>query len=265
MTIMTSHSFAGQTVLITGASRGIGAATAVLFGELGAHVIVNYRADETGAAETAAAVAAAGITTGGNVSVLQADVGSTTDVEGMMRTIADRWGPVRVLVHNASAINRDHFLAATPAAYDQMFDANVRGPYRMSQLAAEQMVAAGAGGSIIHISTILARQTIANRTLYAATKGALEALTRAMALDLAPQRIRVNAIAPGLIYTQALRDGISALGEENFVKYIPLSRFGDPREIAAVVAFLASDAASYITGAIIPVDGGLGVLEAGPK
>ncbi len=172
---------------------------------------------------------------------------------------------MRVLVHNASAIDRSNFLSATPAQFDLMFDANVRGPYLMSQLAAQQMIAAGVGGSIIHISTILARQTIMNRTLYAATKGAQESLTRAMALDLAPYNIRVNAVAPGLIYTKALRDGMAALGEENFVKYIPFKRFGDPREIASVVAFLASDAASYITGALIPVDGGLGVAEAGPK
>ena len=86
-----------------------------------------------------------------------------------------------------------------------------------------------------------------------------------MALDLAAHHIRVNAIAPGLIYTKALRDGIAALGEENFVKYIPLGRFGNPREIATVAAFLASDDASYISGAVIPVDGGLGVLEAGPR
>ena len=127
------------------------------------------------------------------------------------------------------------------------------------------MIAAGSGGSIVHISTILAQLTIQNRTLYAATKGALESLTRAMALDLARHSIRVNAVAPGLIYTQALRDGISALGEENFTRYIPFKRFGDPLEIASTVAFLASDAASYITGALIPVDGGLGVTEAGPK
>ncbi|MCB1441244.1 MAG: SDR family oxidoreductase, partial [Nitratireductor sp.] len=180
-------------------------------------------------------------------------------------TVGEQWGPVRVLVHNASAINRAYFLDATLDDFDGMFDANVRGPYLMSQLAAQQMIAAGAGGSIIHISTILAQLTIQNRTLYAATKGALESLTRAMALDLARHNIRVNAVAPGLIYTQALRDGISALGEENFTKFIPVKRFGDAHEIASTVAFLASDAASYITGALIPVDGGLGVAEAGPK
>ena len=256
-----SHDFSGQTVFITGASRGIGAATAQLFAEQGARVVVNYREDREGAEQVSADIIAAG----GQASIMQGDVGSEEDVRRMMAAAADQWGPVRVLVHNASAIDRSNFLKATPDQFDLMFDANVRGPYLMSQLAAQQMIAAGVGGSIIHISTILARQTITNRTLYAATKGAVESLTRAMALDLAPHHIRVNAVAPGLIYTKALRDGISALGEENFIKFIPMNRFGDPREIASAVVFLASDAASYITGALIPVDGGLGVLEAGPK
>ena len=252
--------FTGQTVFITGASRGIGAATAQLFAASGARVVVNYREDRTGAEQVSAAIADAG----GQALMLQGDAGSEADVRRMMETVEAQWGPVRVLVHNASAISRAYFLDATLNDFDLMFGANVRGPYLMSQLAAQQMIAAG-GGSIIHISTILARQTITNRTLYAATKGALESLTRAMALDLARHGIRVNAVAPGLIYTQALRDGISALGEENFTKYIPFDRFGKPEEIASVVAFLASDAASYITGALIPVDGGLGVAEAGPK
>ncbi len=253
--------FTGQTVFITGASRGIGAATAQLFAASGARVVVNYREDRTGAEQVSAAIADAG----GQALMLQGDAGSEADVRRMMETVEAQWGPVRVLVHNASAINRTSFLDATLDHFDGMFAANVRGPFLMSQLAAQQMSAAGAGGSIIHISTILARQTIPNRTLYAATKGALEALTRAMALDLARHNIRVNAVAPGLIYTQALRDGISALGEENFTKFIPFTRFGKPEEIASVVAFLASDAASYITGALIAVDGGLGVAEAGPK
>jgi NAD(P)-dependent dehydrogenase (short-subunit alcohol dehydrogenase family) len=268
---MTNYTFdfTDQTVFITGASRGIGAATAKLFAKSGARVVVNYRKDRAGADQVSAAITAAG----GQSMPLQGDAGNEDDVRRMMDAVGAQWGPVRVLVHNASAINRAYFLDATLNDFDLMFSANVRGPFLMSQLAAQQMIAqqaqgaiaAGVGGSIIHISTILARQTITNRTLYAATKGALESLTRAMALDLARHHIRVNAVAPGLIYTQALRDGISALGEENFTKYIPFDRFGDPMEIASVVAFLASDAASYITGALIPVDGGLGVVEAGPK
>ncbi|MFO7635087.1 MAG: glucose 1-dehydrogenase [Caldilinea sp.] len=260
---MTNYSFdfTGQTVFITGASRGIGAATAQLFAQSGARVVVNYREDRTGAEQVSNEITAAG----GQAMPLQGDAGSEADVRRMVESAGEAWGPVRVLVHNASAINRSYFLDATLDHFDLMFGANVRGPYLMSQLAAQQMIDAGVGGSIIHISTILARQTIPSRTLYAATKGALESLTRAMALDLAQHAIRVNAVAPGLIYTQALRDGISALGEENFTRYIPFNRFGGASEIASTVAFLASDAASYITGALIPVDGGLGVAEAGPK
>jgi len=258
--------FTGQTVFVTGASRGIGAATARLFGRSGARVVVNYRSDQAGGEQVSAEITAAG----GQAMLLQGDAGNVNDVHRMMETVGEQWGPVRVLVHNASAINRAYFLDATLDDFDLMFGANVRGPYLMSQLAAQQMIAqqaqgVTAGGSIVHISTILAQLTIQNRTLYAATKGALESLTRAMALDLARHHIRVNAVAPGLIYTQALREGISALGEENFTRYIPFKRFGDSLEIASVVAFLASDAASYITGTVIPVDGGLGVTEAGPK
>lgn len=258
---MDTNSLQDQVVWVTGASRGIGAAIAQRFAELGARVVVNYRTDAAGAAQVSAAIAAAG----GHALLQQGDVGSEADVRRMVDAAAAQWGPVRVLVHNAAAIDRSPFLDAALDQFDLLFGANVRGPYLMSQLVAQQMIAGGRGGSIVHISTILARQTIANRTLYAATKGALESLTRAMALDLAPHGIRVNAVAPGLIYTQALRAGMASLGEENFVRYIPLQRFGDPSEVAAVVTFLASEAASYITGAVIPVDGGLGVAEAGPR
>jgi NAD(P)-dependent dehydrogenase (short-subunit alcohol dehydrogenase family) len=256
-----AFTFDGRVVLITGASRGIGAATARLFAASGARVVVNYREDRPGAEGVCQAIEAGG----GQALLLQGDVGCVDDVRRMIDTVVAAWGPIGVLVHNASAPDRSSFLEATLDQFDLMFGANVRGPYLMSQLVTRHMIAAGIAGSIIHISTILARQTIPSRTLYASSKGAIESLTRAMALDLAPHHIRVNAIAPGLIYTGALKAGMVEAGEENFVKYVPLQRFGDPNEIASVVAFLASDAASYITGVVLGVDGGLGVLEAGPR
>jgi NAD(P)-dependent dehydrogenase (short-subunit alcohol dehydrogenase family) len=264
--------FANQVVLITGASRGIGAATAHHFAALGATVIVNYREDRAGAERVVAEIGAdaAIASAGGRAVPWQTDVGDTDAAVQMVEAVAAAYGPVRVLVHNASGINRSLFQEVTAAQFDEMINANVRGPFFMSQAVARQMAAAeplfaGQRGSIVHISTILATLAIRSRTLYIATKGAIEALTRAMALDLAPMGIRVNAISPGLIYTAALQAGITHLGEENFIKHIPLNRFGDPAEIATTIGFLASPAASYITGALIPVDGGLGVVEAGPK
>src|SRR5262249_53393152 len=120
------------------------------------------------------------------------------------------------------------------------------------------------GGSIIHISSILAQLTIENRVAYSLTKSAVEGLTRGLALDLAEHNIRVNTVAPGLIDTKALRAAIGS-DRENIETFIPGGHFGLPAEVARVIVFLASDAASYINGALIPVDRGLGIREAGPR
>jgi NAD(P)-dependent dehydrogenase (short-subunit alcohol dehydrogenase family) len=148
---------------------------------------------------------------------------------------------------------------------DAVLDTNIRGVYYLSQLVARKM-AVRRKGAIIHVTSILAQQTIPGRTAYAASKGALESLTRAMALDLAPYQIRVNAVAPGLIRTEMLLSGLP--GEafiQDLQRFIPFKRFGEPEELARAIVFLASPAASYISGALIPVDAGLRVMEAGPR
>jgi NAD(P)-dependent dehydrogenase (short-subunit alcohol dehydrogenase family) len=252
--------FAGRVVLVTGSSRGIGAATALEFARRGAHVAVNYREGR----EAAEAVVAQIEAMGGRAIAIQADVGNQSDVRRLAETVASELGTMRVVVHNASPGNRESFLNITPEQFDHMFNGIVRGPFFLSQLAAREMIAAGQGGAIIHISTILAQLAIPNRTLYAAAKGAVEALTRAMALDLVGHNIRVNTVAPGLIYTDALRANMAALGESRFTPFIPGRRFGTAEEVAAAIVFLASDAASYINGALVPVDNGLSIREAGP-
>lgn len=254
------NDFADRVVLVTGSSRGIGAASALEFARRGAHVIVNYREDQQGAESVAAQIAAAG----GRATIMQADVGVEADVRRLVDAIGSTVGPLRVVVHNASPGNRAPFLDVALADFDAMFNGIVRGPFLLSQMAARQMIAAGAGGAIVHVSTILARLAIPKRTLYIAAKNAIEGLTRAMALDLVEHNIRVNTISPGLIYTEALKANMAALGEDKFTPYIPGRRFGTAEEVAAAIVFLASDAASYITGALVPVDHGLGVREAGP-
>jgi NAD(P)-dependent dehydrogenase (short-subunit alcohol dehydrogenase family) len=253
--------FQDQVVLVTGASRGIGRATARAFAAEGAQVILNYRSDKAGAQAALAEITAGG----GRATLLQADVSQPAEVARMVEAIEDHLGAIEVLVNNAGAVNRQPFLDVSLEELDAVFATNVRGVFYLSQLVARRMARRGRG-AIIHVSSILAQQTIAGRTAYAASKGAVESLTRAMALDLAPHGIRVNAVAPGLIRTEMLLDALPdpAL-QEQLQRYIPFGRFGNPDEMADAIVFLASPAARYITGVLLPVDAGLRVLEAGPS
>jgi NAD(P)-dependent dehydrogenase (short-subunit alcohol dehydrogenase family) len=256
----SANRFQDQVVIVTGASKGIGQATAIAFGREGARVIINYHADEAGARQTLAAIEAAG----GRGLLAQADVGQASDVERMVAT-AEAEGPIRAVINNSAAFNRQLFLDVPLAEADRVWNTNVRGLFYLSQCAAKRMIERRQG-SFVHVSSILARQLIEARSVYAASKGAVESLTFAMALDLAPYNIRVNAIVPGLIRTDALMAGISDPARQAAIQnYIPTGRFGTPGETAEVILFLASDAAYYINGALIPIDGGLGSREAGPR
>jgi len=255
-----STRFQDQVVIVTGASKGIGQATAIAFGREGARVIVNYRADEAGARDTLAAIQAAG----GRGLLMQADVAVPADVERMVAA-AEAEGPIRAVINNGAAFNRQLFLDVPLDEADRVWDTNVRGLFYLSQCAARCMVPRQQG-CFVHVSSILARQLIEARAVYAASKGAVESPTFAMALDLAPYHIRVNAVVPGLVRTEALMAGLRDPERiEAIQRYIPTGRFGTPAETAEIILFLASDAAYYINGALIPVDGGLGVREAGPR
>jgi NAD(P)-dependent dehydrogenase (short-subunit alcohol dehydrogenase family) len=258
--MLDKRAFAGKGVLVTGASRGIGRATALAFAQHGANVIINYRADEDGAKETLEQIQNAG----GTGFIVQEDVADPSAVERMVLQIEGLVSSIDVLVNNAAAFNRSSFLDVNLEDFDASFNTNVRGVYYLSQLIAKGMVQRRQG-SIIHISSILATLTIPQRSVYAATKGAIESLTKAMALDLVDFGVRVNAIAPGLIGTEAMTAGFGSdtmLAEME--SHIPGGKFGRPEDIASAVMFLASDLARYITGVILPVDMGLSAREAGP-
>jgi 3-oxoacyl-[acyl-carrier protein] reductase len=253
--------FQNQVVLITGASRGIGRATALAFAREGATVAINYRTDADGAAETLALIAAAA----GQAVPAQADISQPAALERLVTHLEQEVGPIEVLVNNAGVVDRQPFLEVSLETLDAVFATNVRGVFYLSQLVARRM-AERRRGAIIHVSSILAQQTIPGRSAYAASKGALESLTRAMALDLAPHGIRVNAAAPGLIRTEMLLDAVpDPAFQEELQRFIPFGRFGHPDEMADAIVFLASPAARYITGVLLPVDAGLRVLEAGPR
>ncbi len=257
---MAHGRFSGRVVVVTGASRGIGAATAAAFASEGARVAVNYRADRDGAEATVTAIEAAG----GEAIAVQADVGETEDAARLVIDVERRLGPIDVLVNNAAAFSRSSFLEADLDELDQVLQTNVRGVFHLSQVVARSMVPRRAG-AIVHVSSILASLAVPGRTVYCASKGAVESLTRAMAVDLAPHGVRVNAVAPGLISTEALLAGMPDPElQADIQRYVPGGRFGEPEEIAEAITFLASDSARYISGAILPVDAGLGGREAGP-
>jgi NAD(P)-dependent dehydrogenase (short-subunit alcohol dehydrogenase family) len=250
-----------RVVVVTGASRGIGRGIALAFAREKDRVVINYRADRAGAEEGQRLIQDAG----GQAWLFRADVGQPDDGRRLVEWVERKVGPIGVLVNNAASFDRSHFLAVEEAQYDRSFEVNVRGLYFLSQAAARRMVERGSG-VILNLGSILAQEGVPNRTVYCATKGAIESLTRAMALDLAGHGVRVNAIAPGFVDTEALRAGLPGDGFVRRVEaYTPLERLGQPADIAGAAVFLASDQASFITGQVLNVDGGITAREAGPK
>ena len=253
--------FDEQVVIITGASRGIGAATAKAFAGEGAAVAVNYRKDKEGADSICEAIAA----DGGKAIAVRADMAEEADVTSLVDEVEQRLGPIDVLVNNAAMIDRATFLEVDLDVFEQVWRADVRGLFQISQLVAQHMVRDDRTGSIVHLSSIGARLAFGDRTAYLAAKGAVESLTRGMALDLAPHGIRVNAVAPGVVATEALLVGMPDPAIQAAVQsHVPAGRFGRPEELAAAILFLASSEASYVNGTIFHVDAALGSREPGP-
>jgi NAD(P)-dependent dehydrogenase (short-subunit alcohol dehydrogenase family) len=241
---------AGQVAIVTGSSRGIGKGIAMRLAREGMRVVINSRTPE--AVETTAAELR---DLGADVLTVPADVGRTVDVDKLFDETLRVYGTVDLLVNNAASLRRTHFFEVDEALLDLQLADNIRGPFVCAHRAAKVMRDSG-GGNIIHISSVGGLRAHWKGLPYDLTKGALDAMTRAMALELAAYGIRVNGIAPGAIDT-GRRPPSGDPGRESVVRRVPLGRFGTPLEIGSVVAFLASADASYITGQIIYVDGGI--------
>lgn len=240
----------GRVALVTGASRGIGRATASLLASEGAHVIVNYRASAAAAESVVAEIRSAG----GSAECRCADVRDGAAVGEMVTQIVKQHGRIDVLVNNAGIHHDTLVPAMEDAEWDEVLATNVGGAFRVARAVARPMMLAR-HGRIINVSSVSGMKGGRGQANYAASKAALEGFTRALAVELAPRGILVNAVAPGVIVTD-MSERIRAEGEAEAKSKILLRRFGEPVEVARVIAFLASDAASYITGATIPVDGG---------
>jgi len=243
---------AGQVAIVTGSSRGIGKGIAMRLAREGMKVVINGRTSETVEA-TAAEMRALGA----DVLAVPADVGRTEGVDRLFEQALRTFGTVDLLVNNAADLRRVHFFDVDEALLDRELATNIRGPYMCSYRAAEVMRQAG-GGNIVHISSVGGLRAHWRGLPYDVTKGAIDGMTRAMALELAAYGIRVNAVAPGATRTERTPTPedprVQAINRR-----IPLGRFGLALEIGAAVAFLASPDAAYITGQVIYVDGGITV------
>lgn len=235
--------------LVTGASRGIGRATAVELGRRGYTVVLSYLKDDAAAREAAAAVEAAG----GKAVIHRADVSKPDEVATLFKA-ADAVGPLDALVCCAG-ITRDTLLGASePADFDALLSTNLMGVVSCCREAARRM-ASRREGAIVTVSSVAAQRPGRGQSNYAASKGAIEAFTRALAVELAPRRVRVNAVAPGLIETDMTKE-LRSLAPEELQRRILLKRLGTPEEVAKVIAFLCGNDASYVTGQVWNVDGG---------
>jgi 3-oxoacyl-[acyl-carrier protein] reductase len=242
---------AGQVAVVTGGSRGIGRAIAQRLGAMQAHVIINYVANHAAAADTRTNIEAAG----GEATIRCFDVADAEGTAQAFNTILDEWGRIDILVNNAGVTRDSLMLRMKEEDWQQVLQINLSGMYHCSKAAIRSMIRQRRG-RIINITSIIGMIGNAGQVNYAAAKAGVIGMTKALAREVASRGITVNAVAPGFIDTE-MTQGLSAQAKTELVRQIPLGRWGTPQDVADCVGFLVSSRASYITGQVLQVNGGL--------
>lgn len=240
-----------KVAIVTGASRGIGRACALRLAKDGIDVVVNYNSNEEEAMKVVNAIKDMGC----DAIAVKANVANQKDVTSMFREAYKHFGHIDILVNNAGVVDDAYLLMLNNDSLDRSLDINVKGYFYCSQQAALKMFKQKSG-RIVNVSSVSSKLALAGQSVYGATKGAVNSMTATLAKELAPYGIQVNAVAPGFITTEMI-EAIPEEKKEEYLKNIPMGRLGKVEEVAEVVNMLCSDVASYITGQVIVIDGGL--------
>jgi len=242
-----------KVAVVTGASKGIGAGIAKELAAQGAIVVVNYASSKDGADKVVAEIVAAG----GKAVAIGGSVTSAADIETLFASVKQQFGKADILVNNAGVYSFAPLEQITADEIDRIYNTNVKGLLLTTKAAVALFPTEG--GSIVNIGSIVSEVAMPNSAIYSSTKGAVDVITRVFAKELGPRKIRVNAVNPGLTATEGVRSaGFEGSDfEKEAVKNTPLGRLGQPQDIATVVAFLASDDAGWVTGALLQAGGGL--------
>ncbi|WP_138755574.1 SDR family oxidoreductase [Paenibacillus sinopodophylli] len=239
----------GKVAIVTGASRGIGRQIAIQLAQLGAKVVVNYSSNEVKAEEVVETIGQAG----GEALAIRADLGKISEVEALFEKTLERYGRMDILVNNAGTMENAAIGDVSEDSFDRQFALNVKGTYFACQQAMKHMLP---GGTILNFSTSVSGAMLPTYSVYAATKGAVEQLTRQLAKEFGPKDIIINCIAPGQVATELFLNGKSPELVDSFRRMNAFGRLGEPEDIANAIELLVSDKARWITGQTIRVNGG---------